>query len=101
MGPRWPVPMELVHPAHSDGLTALGDASFALAFSGHVHGGQSNAPRAELAHPVKRAVQPAISYGGVLELGLQEHVLVVSMGQGSLYRAIRADPEVHVCDLTS
>jgi len=86
-----------------DGLTALADASFAVAFSGHVHGGQFVLPGGKSLISSKGPLSQRYLYGGVFELGPPgERVLIVSrgIGQGSLPMRFRADPEVHVCDLT-
>ena len=86
-----------------DGLTALGDASFAVAFTGHVHGGQFVLPGGKSLISSKGPLSQRYLYGGVFELDSRgERVLIVSrgIGQGSLPMRFRADPEVHVCDLT-
>ena len=86
-----------------DGLTALGSASFAVAFTGHVHGGQFMLPGGSSLIGVKGPLSQRYLDGGVFELGNPgQRILLVSrgIGQGSLPMRFRADPEVHVCDLT-
>jgi len=85
-----------------DGLTALGGASFAMAFTGHVHGGQFVLPGGRSLIGVKGPLSQRYLDGGLFELGAQgERILLVSrgIGQGSLPMRFRADPEVHACDL--
>lgn len=86
-----------------DGLSSVGDESFAVAFTGHVHGGQFVLPGGKSLISSKGPLSQRYLYGGVFELGTAgERVLLVSrgVGQGSLPMRFRADPEVHVCDLT-
>jgi predicted MPP superfamily phosphohydrolase len=86
-----------------DGLTALGDEPFAVAFTGHVHGGQFVLPGGKSLISSKGPLSQKYLYGGVFELGGSgERVLLVSrgVGQGSLPMRFRADPEVHLTDLT-
>lgn len=86
-----------------DGLTALGDASFAVAFTGHVHGGQFVLPGGISLISSKGPLSQRYFFGGQFELGQPgERILIVSrgIGQGSLPMRFRADPEVHLCDLT-
>ena len=86
-----------------DGLTALGSEPFAVAFTGHVHGGQFMLPGGRSLIGVKGPLSQRYLDGGVFELGNPgQRVLLVSrgIGQGSLPMRFRADPEVHVCDLT-
>jgi predicted MPP superfamily phosphohydrolase len=86
-----------------DGLTALGDEPFAVAFTGHVHGGQFVLPGGTSLISAKGPLSQRYLYGGVFELGPRgERVLLVSrgIGQGSLPLRFRADPEVHVCELS-
>ena len=85
-----------------DGLTALGDAAFAVAFTGHVHGGQFVLPGGQSLISSKGPLSQKYLFGGVFELGPPgRRVLIVSrgIGQGSLPMRFRADPEVHICDL--
>jgi predicted MPP superfamily phosphohydrolase len=85
-----------------DGLTALGDESFAMSFTGHVHGGQFVLPGGKSLISSKGPLSQRYLYGGLFELGDPgERVMLVSrgIGQGSLPMRFRADPEVHVCDL--
>ena len=86
-----------------DGLTALGDEPFAVAFTGHVHGGQFVLPGGISLIGTKGPLSQRYLYGGLFELGTPgERILLVSrgIGQGSLPMRFRANPEVHVCDLT-
>ena len=85
-----------------DGLAALGDAAFAIAFTGHVHGGQFVLPGGKSLISAKGPLSQRYLYGGLFELGAAgERVMLVSrgIGQGSLPMRFRADPEVHICDL--
>jgi predicted MPP superfamily phosphohydrolase len=85
-----------------DGLTALGCALFAVAFTGHVHGGQFMLPGGRSLIGGKGPLSHRYLDGGVFELGNPgQRILLVSrgIGQGSLPMRFRADPEVHVCDL--
>lgn len=85
-----------------DGLTALAGAPFAIAFTGHVHGGQFVLPGGKSLISSKGPLSQRYLYGGLFELGPPgEQVLLVSrgIGQGSLPLRFRADPEVHICDL--
>lgn len=85
-----------------DGLTALGSEPFAMAFTGHVHGGQFVLPGGKSLIGTKGPLSQRYLFGGVFELGAPgERILLVSrgIGQGSLPMRFRADPEVHVCDL--
>jgi predicted MPP superfamily phosphohydrolase len=86
-----------------DGLTALGGEPFAIAFTGHVHGGQFVLPGGVALIGTKGPLSQRYLYGGVFELGAPgERILLVSrgIGQGSLPMRFRADPEVHICDLS-
>ena len=86
-----------------DGLTALGDASFGIAFTGHVHGGQFVLPGGKSLIGSKGPLSQRYLRGGVFELGGRgERTLLVSrgIGQGSLPLRFRADPELHLCALT-
>jgi len=86
-----------------DGLAALGTESFAVAFTGHVHGGQFMLPGGRSLIGVKGPLSQRYLDGGLFELGSPgERILLVSrgIGQGSLPMRFRADPEAHVCDLT-
>jgi predicted MPP superfamily phosphohydrolase len=85
-----------------DGLTALGGERFAMAFTGHVHGGQFVLPGGKSLISSKGPLSQRYLYGGLFELAPpREQLLLVSrgIGQGSLPMRFRADPEVHVCDL--
>jgi predicted MPP superfamily phosphohydrolase len=86
-----------------DGLTALGSEPFAVAFTGHVHGGQFVLPGGRSLIGVKGPLSQRYLDGGLFELRAPgERILLVSrgIGQGSLPMRFRADPQVHVCDLT-
>ena len=85
-----------------DGLTALGGEPFAMAFTGHVHGGQFVLPGGRSLIGVKGPLSQRYLDGGLFELASPgQRVLLVSrgIGQGSLPMRFRADPEVHLCDL--
>ena len=87
-----------------DGLTALGDEPFAVAFTGHVHGGQFVLPGGKSLISSKGPLSQRYLYGGVFELGAPgQRILLVSrgIGQGSLPMRFGADPEVHICDVSS
>lgn len=86
-----------------DGLTALGDEPFATAFTGHVHGGQFVLPGGKSLISSKGPLSQKYLYGGVFELGGPGGmILLVSrgIGQGSLPMRFRADPEVHLTELS-
>jgi predicted MPP superfamily phosphohydrolase len=86
-----------------DGLTALGDEPFTMAFTGHVHGGQFVLPGGMSLISSKGPLSQRYLFGGLFELGSPgERILLVSrgIGQGSLPMRFRADPEVHVCELS-
>ena len=86
-----------------DGLTALGSEPFAMAFTGHVHGGQFVLPGGLSLIGAKGPLSQLYLYGGLFELGAPgERILLVSrgIGQGSLPMRFRANPEIHVCDVT-
>jgi uncharacterized protein len=94
--------LRLVLMHSPDGLTALGDAPFAMAFTGHVHGGQFVLPGGKSLISSKGPLSQRYLFGGLFELGARgDRVMLVSrgIGQGSLPMRFRADPEVHVCDL--
>ena len=95
--------LRLVLMHSPDGLAALGTESFAVAFTGHVHGGQFMLPGGRSLIGVKGPLSQRYLDGGLFELGSPgERILLVSrgIGQGSLPMRFRADPEAHVCDLT-
>jgi predicted MPP superfamily phosphohydrolase len=86
-----------------DGLSALGDEPYAVAFTGHVHGGQFVLPGGKSLISSKGPLSQRYLFGGLFELGAPgERILLVSrgIGQGSLPMRFRADPEVHVCSLS-
>jgi predicted MPP superfamily phosphohydrolase len=86
-----------------DGLTALGGEPYAMAFTGHVHGGQFVLPGGTSLIGAKGPLSQRYLFGGLFELGAPgERILLVSrgVGQGSLPMRFRANPEVHVCDVT-
>jgi predicted MPP superfamily phosphohydrolase len=95
--------LRLVLMHSPDGLTALGDEPFAMAFTGHVHGGQFVLPGGKSLIGTKGPLSQRYLRGGLFDLGPPgERVMLVSrgIGQGSLPMRFRADPEVHVCDLS-
>lgn len=86
-----------------DGLTALGDEPFAVAFTGHVHGGQFVLPGGKSLISSKGPLSQRYLSGGLFQLGPPgDRILLVSrgIGQGSLPMRFRADPEVHICDMS-
>jgi predicted MPP superfamily phosphohydrolase len=94
--------LRLVLMHSPDGLTALGDEPFGVAFTGHVHGGQFVLPGGTSLIGTKGPLSQRYLRGGAFELGAPgERVLLVSrgIGQGSLPMRFRADPEVHVVDV--
>lgn len=94
--------LRLVLMHSPDGLTALGDEPFGMAFTGHVHGGQFVLPGGKSLIGSKGPLSQRYLRGGLFELGAPgERVMLVSrgIGQGSLPMRFRADPEVHVCDV--
>jgi predicted MPP superfamily phosphohydrolase len=81
-----------------DGLRAVGDRTFAVAFCGHTHGGQfwvGDRALVNFSGPLSRQYLR----GGVFNLS--RGVLLVSrgIGCGNLPMRRGADPEVHVCTL--
>ncbi len=84
-----------------DGLRAVGDRGFAVAFCGHTHGGQfwlRDRALVNFSGPLSRKYLR----GGVFHVGAGAgSVLLVSrgIGCGSLPMRRGADPEVHVCVL--
>jgi predicted MPP superfamily phosphohydrolase len=86
-----------------DGLSALGHEPFAVGFTGHVHGGQFVLPGGKSLISAKGPLSQRYLYGGFFTLGRAgERMMLVSrgIGQGSLPMRFRADPEVHICELT-
>ena len=85
-----------------DGLTALGGEPFAVAFTGHVHGGQFVLPGGKSLIGRRAHSASVICSAGRSSSGSAGgRILVVSrgIGQGSLPLRFRASPEVHVCDV--
>jgi predicted MPP superfamily phosphohydrolase len=84
-----------------DGLRAVGDETFAVAFCGHVHGGQFWVGERALVNfsgPLSRKYLR----GGLFHVGAgSSGVLLVSrgIGCGNLPMRRGAEPEVHVCTL--
>ena len=94
--------MRLILMHSPDGLTALGGERYAMAFTGHVHGGQFVLPGGASLIGAKGPLSQRYLYGGLFELGAPgERILLVSrgIGQGSLPMRFRADPQVHVCEV--
>jgi uncharacterized protein len=84
-----------------DGLRALGDRAFAVAFCGHTHGGQFWVRDRALVS-FSGTLSRKYLRGGVFHLGPGPGgVLLVSRGIGCGSLPVRrgADPEVHVCTL--
>lgn len=95
--------IRLVLTHSPDGLAALGGAPFAVAFTGHVHGGQFVLPGGKSLISSKGPLSQRYLYGGLFELGTPgRQILLVSrgVGQGSLPMRFRADPEVHLCEVS-
>lgn len=83
-----------------DGLLALGDAPFALAFCGHTHGGQVALPFGiPLVLPTGRLVRRYAH--GIFDLPRNGARLLVSRGVGCSGVPVRlfAPPEIHVCEI--
>lgn len=80
-----------------DGLTTLGDRKFALAFCGHVHGGQYFF-RGRSIIGQKGPHSQRWLRGGIARLPNGAQMLVSrGIGQGNLPLRRGADPEVHLC----
>lgn len=85
-----------------DSLAQIGEREFAIAFMGHVHGGQFwIAPDRSLVHR-RGALSRLYQRGGVFPFGPRaDRLLLVSRGIGQTTLPLRrgADPEVHICTL--
>jgi predicted MPP superfamily phosphohydrolase len=85
-----------------DGLRAIGDRRFAVAFCGHTHGGQVVLRSGRRLIVPQGPLSRQYLRGGVFRLcGSHDRVLLVSRGVGCTLVPVRrsADPEVHVCTL--
>ena len=86
-----------------DGLGALGNRRFAIAFCGHTHGGQILLPGGRRVIVPKGRLSRQYLHGGVFRLGSSgDPVLLVSRGVGCTVLPFRrgVDPEVHACTLS-
>jgi predicted MPP superfamily phosphohydrolase len=85
-----------------DGLAQVGERDFAVAFMGHVHGGQFwLTPERSLVHR-RGALARRYERGGLFRWGeRRDRVLLVSRGIGQTTLPLRrgADPQVHLCTL--
>jgi hypothetical protein len=84
-----------------DGLLAIGDLSFDIAFFGHVHGGQFLLRNREPAIRHRGPVSKMYMHGGVFHVGATDAPVLVSRGIGTSTLPARrhADPQVHICTL--
>jgi predicted MPP superfamily phosphohydrolase len=84
-----------------DGLMAMKDHRFDIAFCGHVHGGQYLRSNGEPAIRHKGPISTLYMHGGVFHVGVQDAPVLVSRGIGTSTLPARrgADPQVHVCRL--
>jgi predicted MPP superfamily phosphohydrolase len=84
-----------------DGLLAIGDLSFDIAFFGHVHGGQFLLRNREPAIRHRGPVSKLYMHGGVFHVGATDAPVLVSRGIGTSTLPARrhADPQVHICTL--
>lgn len=84
-----------------DGLLAIGERRFDIAFFGHVHGGQfllrNRRPAIRHRGPVSRLYM----HGGVFHVGVHHAPVLISRGIGTSTLPARrhADPQVHICAL--
>jgi uncharacterized protein len=86
-----------------DGLLAIGDRPFDIAFFGHVHGGQFLLRNREPAIRHRGPVSMLYMHGGVFHVGVSDAPVLVSRGIGTSTLPARrhADPQVHICTLVS
>lgn len=86
-----------------DGLMVMKDREFALAFCGHVHGGQYLKRNREPAIRHKGPISMLYMHGGVFSVGAANAPVLVSRGIGTSTLPARrhADPEVHICELVT
>jgi predicted MPP superfamily phosphohydrolase len=86
-----------------DGLIVIGDRPFDIAFCGHVHGGQYLRRNREPAIRHRGPISKLYMHGGVFHAGVRNAPVLVSRGIGTSTLPIRrhADPQVHICTLTS
>lgn len=84
-----------------DGLLAIGDLPFDIAFFGHVHGGQFLLRNREPAIRHRGPVSKMYMHGGVFHVGVTDAPVLVSRGIGTSTLPARrhADPQVHICTL--
>jgi predicted MPP superfamily phosphohydrolase len=86
-----------------DGLTVIGERPFDIAFCGHVHGGQFLKRNREPAIRHRGPISKLYMHGGVFHAGVNDAPVLVSRGIGTSTLPARrhADPQVHICTLTS
>ena len=86
-----------------DALLVIEQQSFDLAFFGHVHGGQWLRRNREPAIRHRGPVSMLYMHGGVFHAGVNDAPVLVSRGVGTSTLPVRrhADPQVHICTLTS
>jgi predicted MPP superfamily phosphohydrolase len=86
-----------------DALLVIEQRSFDIAFFGHVHGGQWLRRNREPAIRHRGPVSMLYMHGGVFHAGLNDAPVLVSRGVGTSTLPVRrhADPQVHICTLTS
>jgi uncharacterized protein len=86
-----------------DGLLAIGDRPFDIGFFGHVHGGQFLLRNREPAIRHRGPVSKLYMHGGVFHTGVKDAPVLVSRGIGTSTLPARrhADPQVHICTLTT
>jgi uncharacterized protein len=84
-----------------DGLLAVKEERFAVAFCGHVHGGQYLKANREPAIRHRGPLSVLYMHGGVFHCGIANAPVLVSRGIGTSTLPARrfADPQVHICTL--
>lgn len=84
-----------------DGLLTVKQHRFALAFCGHVHGGQYLKSNREPAIRHRGPLSVLYMHGGVFHAGSAKAPVLVSRGIGTSTLPARrfADPQVHICTL--
>lgn len=84
-----------------DGLLVTKGEPFAIAFCGHVHGGQYLKANREPAIRHRGPLSVLYMHGGVFHAGVENAPVLVSRGIGTSTLPARrhADPQVHICIL--
>ena len=84
-----------------DGLLIAKGERFAIAFCGHVHGGQYLKANREPAIRHRGPLSVLYMHGGVFHAGVENAPVLVSRGIGTSTLPARrhADPQVHICIL--